>query len=229
MRAARQLTLPHSQPATSSSAPPFPQVTAPLPAKLIAAPQTQPPQQPQRHLPVQHVPPPTHLMPSGMQTVTDTRQPVPPTVGSMADRLTRALLERDNTVRENQTLTQNLVKSQQHNIALSKWAEAAKASIGTHKNAIDGLNQEIATTRTQYNALKQELEAYKATNAELRSQVGDLMARNSAVNASAIRFREDLWHSEMRWRDATCKLEKSKAAEESLKSLSGKCMGHLCP
>jgi chromosome segregation ATPase len=214
---ARQLTFPRPHPMSSTSVAAPAQAVAPVLAEVCASSQTQPTQHPQRNLPVPQAL--TNPTASALRTVTNVRQPISQTIDSTDDQLTRAL-------RENQVLADRLLTYEQANTAFSNWAEMAKNQLAAHKTTIDQLTQEVTRLNTERvtilarcGAFNQELEGYKATNAELRSQVGDLMTRNSAVNASAIRFRQDLWHSEMRWRDSLGKLSELR---DAAKKLAGK-------
>lgn len=83
------------------------------------------------------------------------------------------------------------------------------------------LQSALTSTTGERDMLSQELEGYKVANVELRAQVGDLMTRNLGVNASAVRFREDLWHSEMRWRDT---YRKGVMLQEQLQKYRGSCI-----
>ena len=160
--------------------------------------------------------PATNPSGNGSRTATSAGQSASPTIDSTDDQLARALCE-------TRALTDRLLKYEQANSAYSKWAETIKNQLAAQKITINQLNQDVtrlsaerANFLTQCSTLKQELEGYNATNAELRSQVGDLMTRNSAVNASAVRFREDLWHSEMRWRESQSKLNELTNAARKL-------------
>lgn len=211
IRAARQL---RPQPLRSGPTATPPQVIGHIPMQTV--PQARPPQQTQGNVPVPQPLSATTPTMTGVRIVTDAGQPISPALGSIEDRLARAVHEKENALRNNQALTHRLTTCEQRSAALSGWAANAQTKMITYQSAIDRLNQELKAEHAVISNIKQELERYKATNAELRNQVGDLMTRNSAVNASAVRFRQDLWHSEMRWRDASTKLNKLSGVAKQL-------------
>lgn len=118
---------------------------------------------------------------------------------------------RDAAEKRAESLASQLEEFRQANTAFTVWEKSTHNSMMAHVAVQNQLRAEVLK-------LKKDSEALNSMNLDLSRQVENLKVRNASVNAAAARFREDLWHSEMRWRDA---FSKGVQLEESVKTLKG--------
>lgn len=110
----------------------------------------------------------------------------------------------DVAERLNTNLSAQLAQFHKANDAYKQWETSAHSVIQAHVETEESLKAD--TIRLNNRVLQLEAEA------------ADLQTRNSSINIAAARFREDLWHSEMRWRDAFNKCSQLEGAVKALKS-----------
>ena len=109
----------------------------------------------------------------------------------------------------------DLRRYQHANDAYHAWEMSAKAELAEDKETQKQLADNIIDLRA-------EVAQWRANNAELLRQRNALDAENTDLHSTTVTFREELWHSEMRWRDA---MQKNEQLEQKLRTVEAKAQG----